>query len=179
MLLIDRGPVPGCRIGFSTIDWDRTSAYCVSDYGQVTVNRTLGKGAARTPQDVWAVRTRLNDMFMSLVDPQSGEALVQNVLQREEIYRGSCIDLAPDVSPVLRDHANYFCQVYQHYARHARPRVIDVASVVDPVASGSVGDHHPHGIFIASGPGIAAGAVLQDASILDMGKPHHHESVRG
>lgn len=158
---------PGSNVGFSSIDWDKTKAYSVSDYGQVWINRSIGAAAASSRADVEEVAARVNRVFENLKGPE-GQMLVAEVIPREKLYRGRYASRSPDLSPVLRDHGYYFCQVAEYYASHFDQVVIPVHHVVDPVSTGSVGDHHPFGLLIASGPGIERGSVLNDSSIVDI-----------
>jgi predicted AlkP superfamily phosphohydrolase/phosphomutase len=181
-----RRHAPGANIGFSTIDWDRTKAFCSSDYGQITLNRVRGRGAVPDEREACAVLDTLTRAFRALEDPDTGVALVDEVIPRRELYHGAFALAGPDLTPVLRDHSYYFCQVYSFYRRGAPGVMCAVEDLVDPVATGSIGDHHPHGILVAHGLNITPG-VLADASILDVaptllesfGVPPlpHHEGV--
>jgi predicted AlkP superfamily phosphohydrolase/phosphomutase len=93
--------------------------------------------------------------------------LVEHVADRS-IYHGAFEAKAPDLSPILRDHSYYFCQVYSFYLHGEKRIVCPVDQVVNPAATGCVGDHHPHGILIAAGPSVPRGRVAEDASILDI-----------
>ncbi len=146
---------PGANIGFTTIDWDRTSAYCVSDYGQIRLNRTRGDGAVITPGETRRILGVLKDALLGLkVD---GVPLVGEVIGRDELYRGPHALSGPDLTPVLNEHSTYFCQVYSFYGTGEERIIAPVAEVVDPSDTGSVGDHLPHGVLMMAGPKVAAG----------------------
>ncbi len=162
-----RDQYPGANVGFTTIDWDRTKAFCSSDYGQIRLNRYRGRAAVVDAREERELCEALRAQFKRLTDPATGETIVEEVLLREALYRGSFQASAPDVTPILRDHSYYFCQVYSFYRTGVREVICPVAQVVDAAATGTVGDHHPYGILIAQGKHIKAGPIA-DASILDL-----------
>ncbi len=79
--------------------------------------------------------------------------VITDILLREDVFPGAAMNSAPDLTLVLRDHS--FVSV-----RNRGPVVVtrDVVS----------GTHHPDGIFIASGPGIAANHDRPLLSIVDV-----------
>ncbi|MCM4083530.1 alkaline phosphatase family protein [Paractinoplanes hotanensis] len=156
----------GANIGFSTIDWDRTKAFCTSDYGQVTVNRSRGRAAVTSADEAARVLVQVRAALLALDDGQG--PLVSHIIDRDGLYWGHQAPKGPDLTPVLADHRYYFCQVYSFY-RHPESRLIaPVADVVDPVATGCVGDHDPYGVLVMAGPDVPAGVRLPDASIVDL-----------
>jgi predicted AlkP superfamily phosphohydrolase/phosphomutase len=181
-----RSKYPGANIGFTTIDWDQTKAFCSSDYGQITLNRTRGKAAVKPSEESEILKT-LTAAFQSLVDSETGEPLVAEIIPRSTLYRGMHENSGPDLTPVLRDHSYYFCQVYSFYREGVKQVVCPVHEVVDPLTTGNLGDHHPYGILMARGPEVRRGQVA-DASILDIAPtvlnhfgirplPHHEGTI--
>jgi len=164
---------PGANIGFSTIDWDRTKAFCTSDYGQIRINRSRGIAAVNDPDEAARVLARVRAGLLALSDGHG--QLVGRMLERDDLYRGLQAHNAPDVAPVLNDHTYYFCQVYSFYRSGERRLVAPVREVVDPVATGCVGDHHPHGVLVMVGPDVPAGVRLADASIEDLAPTILHQ----
>jgi predicted AlkP superfamily phosphohydrolase/phosphomutase len=164
---------PGANIGFSTIDWDRTQAFCTSDYGQVRINRSRGRAAVESADDAARVRERVRNALLSLEDGNG--PLVSQVIDRQDLYRGHHATEAPDLTPILDSHSYYFCQVYSFYRGGERRMVAPIAEVVDPAATGCVGDHHPFGVLVMAGPDVPAGVRLQDASIVDLAPTILHQ----
>ena len=76
-----------------------------------------------------------------------------DVLKREEWFPGKHMHLAPDLTLVLRDHG--FVSI-----RNREPAVID--------RERPAGTHHPDGIFLAYGHGIAAAGRLARRQIVDV-----------
>jgi predicted AlkP superfamily phosphohydrolase/phosphomutase len=178
--------LPGANVGFSSIDWDRTRAYCVSDYGQVRINRERGTAAVRDESEVIRLRGEVRELLLGL--RQHGID-VEDVMLREEVYAGRYLERAPDLTPFASSNA-YFCQVYALYGRGESRIVAPVTDVTDPVETGHLGDHVRDGILIATGPGIAANERLDPASIIDVAPsvlnlfnldplPEHHGAILG
>jgi len=157
---------PGANVGFSTIDWDRTRAYCVSDYGQIRVNRVRGRGAVDSPDEAKRVLDLCREALLGIA--VGGQSLVDEVIDGAQLYRGPHAAAGPDLTPVLKEHSTYFCQVYSFYGAGEQRVIAPVAEVVDPSGTGSVGDHLPHGVLMMAGPRVPAGAWLPDASIIDL-----------
>ncbi len=181
---------PGLNIGFTTIDWDQTKAYCVSDYGQVRINSQRGRAAVHSENEETLILNQIRDAFLALKDPGTQERLIHSVLDRDMLYKGRFAHAGPDLTPILADHSYYFCQVYSFYGTGEKKVVVPVATVVDPSSNGCAGDHHPHGILMAVGPSIPAGVEMADASILDLAPtilngfgldplPEHEGSILG
>jgi predicted AlkP superfamily phosphohydrolase/phosphomutase len=159
---------PGCNVGFSTIDWDRTAAFCTSDYGQVSLNRTLGAGAVTDSGGEQRLLQEITEAMLGIAVPGSGEPLVAEVLTRDQLYQGRYGPSGPDLTPILTRTDYYFCQVYSFYCAGERRVIAPIPQVVDAEATGCAGDHHADGILIASGPRIAATGSVADASVLDI-----------
>lgn len=181
---------PGANIGFTTIDWDQTKVYCTSDYGQIRINHERGAAAVHQESEATAILNQISQAFLKLEDPETRKLLIETVFDRDHLYQGHLASAGPDLTPILTDHSYYFCQVYSFYRTGEKRVVAPIAEVVEPVSSGSVGDHHPHGILMAVGPAVAAGVELPDASILDLAptilqsfglgpQPEHEGSILG
>ena len=141
------------------IDWSRTRAYSQGNFGQIFINQ---KG--RQPRgcvDPADVRPLMDDLKAGLADlthPETGAPLVERVYERDELYHGEMAHLAPDLTVVLEDWR------YRTIGLHD----FTTNKVISP-AFGPTGDHRLEGVFIASGPGIRAGAVLDPgATLLDI-----------
>lgn len=140
------------------IDWSKTKAYSQGNFGQIFVNQ---KG--RQPQGCVApedVRPYLDDLkagLMAIPHPETGEPLVERVIEREEIYDGPHAHLAPDLTVLLRDWR------YRTIGLHD----FTTNKLISP-AFGPTGDHRMEGVMIATGSGIRPGAEPQGATLLDV-----------
>lgn len=141
------------QANFANLDWTRTRAYCPtpSSNGVVIRMKSDKNPGGVDPAEYEGFRDRLIADLMALKDPETGEAVIKDVLKREDAFPGPAMDQAPDLTLVLADHG--FVSV-----RNLAPAV-----VTRPVPMGT---HHPDGIFVMAGPGVrrAHGAVL---SIVD------------
>lgn len=140
------------------VDWARTSAFSVGNFGQVYLNvrgqRPLG---AVAPAAYDQLRDEIAKAALALRDPLDGSQVVQKVYKREEIFHGPVSDRLPDL--VLHtDRARY---VSFGHADFGSNRVIE-ASI------GQTGHHHMMGVVGLKGPEVRPGLVLEEASILDL-----------
>jgi predicted AlkP superfamily phosphohydrolase/phosphomutase len=140
------------------IDWPRTRAYAQGNFGQIFVNQ---KG--RQPQGCVApedVRPYLDDLKAALLEipnPETGEPLVERVLERDELYDGPFAHLAPDLTVVPRDWR------FRTIGLHD----FTTNKVISP-AFGPTGDHRMDGVLIAAGPPFRPGALPEGATLLDV-----------
>ena len=87
-----------------------------------------------------AFRERLIADLLELKDPDTGEQIITAVQKREDAFPGPAMESAPDLTLTLCDHG--FVSV-----RNRAPVVVK-----RPIP---LGTHHPDGIFIMAGPGVA------------------------
>jgi len=164
-----RGRLPGIRdfvVSHSTgpeIDWSRTQAYSGGMYGNIYINRRGRQPQGVVPDSDYehvcdAIRRRL----LQLRDPVSGEAVVEKVFHRGELYRGECVDLAPDLLVKWTDYA--------YFTKKGIDRKGDVFGnelTLDASSYPHTGTHRLDGILIMRGPGIDAGGTGH-AAIIDI-----------
>jgi predicted AlkP superfamily phosphohydrolase/phosphomutase len=80
------------------IDWTTTVAFTVSADGQLYLNTTQQHDTgAVSPEDYEAVRDELRTTLQELRDPDTGEQVVQEILDGETVYDGSHLETAPDL----------------------------------------------------------------------------------
>jgi predicted AlkP superfamily phosphohydrolase/phosphomutase len=99
------------------------------------------------------LRRRIADRLLALRHPRTGEPFVRRVMTREEAFPGPESARAPDLTLVLHDYGFL--------------SVLNGADVIWPRPI-PAGTHRPEGIFAARGPGIARGALLAQANIVDV-----------
>lgn len=147
----------------ASIDWNQTRAYCYGMYGNIYVN-VIG----RNPWGIVEVRdydalceeiaTRLN----RLVDPKTGEGVVERVYRKEELYSGPYTDDAPDLIVQWRDYA--------YFTKRGIDRgdgVFGDDLKVDASEYPHTGTHRLEGVFIAKGPYIRPHCEVR-AGIMDL-----------
>ncbi|WP_126975415.1 alkaline phosphatase family protein [Frigidibacter oleivorans] len=127
---------------FANLDWTRTQAFCPtpSSNGIVIRKKSDACPCGVAPEDYAAFRDKLIADLLEMRDDATGLPVIQAVLPREEAFPGGAMENAPDLTLILSDHG--FVSV-----RNKEPAV-----VTRPIP---LGTHHPDGIFIMAGPGVA------------------------
>ncbi|HVT36572.1 MAG TPA: alkaline phosphatase family protein, partial [Nevskiaceae bacterium] len=140
---------------FANLDWSKTTAYCRTPSSNGIHIRVADKPGAPgiAPADYEKFRDKLIADLYTLKDPASGERIVKDVLKREEWFPGAHMKLACDLTLVLRDHG--FVSI-----RNYKPALVKRPN--------PAGTHHPDGIFMACGKGIAASGMVDSRRIVDV-----------
>ncbi len=146
------------------IDWPRTRAYFSLDGGiRINLRGREPQGIVAQGSEYETLRHELREELQSVVDPETGQPVLDKVYFREELYHGPFLDLAPDlVIEPCRD------------SQDARRNYILDSSF--PLVSQSVfgtsipytGNHTSNGIFCLWGQGIRHGVKISGASIVDL-----------
>ncbi len=138
---------------FANLDWSRSRAFCPtpSSNGIVIRKKTPECPCGVAPEDYEAFRDQLITDLLALKHPETGAPVIQAALKREDAFPGQAMDRAPDLTLILADHG--FVSV-----RNKSPAVVSRPT--------PMGTHHPDGIFIMAGPGVAH-ARGADMSIVD------------
>jgi predicted AlkP superfamily phosphohydrolase/phosphomutase len=145
-------------LSFNDVDWRRTEAFSVGNFGQVYLNvqgkRRLG---VVSPGDYDQLCQEIAEAALAFRDEADGSQVVRQVYRREDVFHGSRAEQLPDLI-LHTDRAKY---VSFGHADFGSNKVIE-ASV------GQTGHHHLVGIFGLKGPGVRPGHLLDEASILDL-----------
>lgn len=140
---------------YGLLDWKRTVAYALTPSSNgIYIQVSKGPGQLGIPPETYEpFRRELINSLLSFTDPESGETVVKRVMTREEVFSGSQMHLAPDLTLVLRDHS-----------------FISILNADSPLKRRKEpkGMHRPEGIFIAAGEGIRQGTLIPQLSILDV-----------
>jgi predicted AlkP superfamily phosphohydrolase/phosphomutase len=131
------------------VDWPHTLAYAQGDYGQIRLH---------TDTDREELLLRIQEEIQSLVDPSTGERVVEDCLRLRETYAGPYRDQAADLLVVAREG-------YLLESNHDRRSRI-VGREPAPTRKYS-GMHGPYGLLIAWGEGIEPGPI-QSACLIDI-----------
>lgn len=134
-------------------DWTRTQAF-LGFHGDLWLNL-----AGREPQGIvspaasTALLRELRGELLELRDPHRDRPVVAAAHDRDEIYRGRAVGLAPDL---MLDSWSAGYRVAP--GRGPSEEVVAPPSALAGVAEAWSSDHRPTGIFVAAGPSIAAGS---------------------
>ena len=144
-------------LSFNDVDWARTQAFSVGNFGQVYLNvKGQRSQGAVEPEAYEKVRDAIIAQAKALRDPEDGSQVVPVVYRREEIFHGISEARLPDL--VLHtDRAKY---VSFGHADFGSSRIIEPST-------GQTGHHHMEGVVGLHGPGVSPGVKLEGASLLD------------
>jgi predicted AlkP superfamily phosphohydrolase/phosphomutase len=137
------------------IDWAKTTAYALTPSSNgIFIRRADGPGQPGITDDEYeSFRHRLAEKLFAFRHPATGRPVFKHVMTREEAFPGNESHRAPDLTLVLEDYG--FLSVLN-------------ADAVIKRRPEPVGTHHPHGVFMAGGAGIAGPRSLDALSIIDV-----------
>jgi predicted AlkP superfamily phosphohydrolase/phosphomutase len=146
-------------LSFADVDWARTKAFAVGSFGQIYINQVgqRPQGIVQPGKEYEELREEIAAQALELLDPRTGQRVVDKVHRREEIYSGPLVEKAPDL--VLQSR-NWEYMAFGHADFGA-------SHVVEPIV-GMSGHHRPDGVVMLAGQGIEAGVELDGANITDL-----------
>ncbi len=144
-------------LSFNDVDWSRTKAFSVGNFGQVYLNlKGQRPQGAVAPAEYEALREAIIAAAQALRDPADGSQVVPVVYRREEVFHGISAARLPDL--VLHtDRAKYVSFGHADFGSN---------KVIEP-SLGQTGHHHMNGVLGLRGPGVRAGARLEGARLVD------------
>ncbi len=137
------------------LNWAKTTAYTLtpsSNSIHICVAGRRGKEGI-PPEDYPRFRQELSEGLQQFTDQRTGEPVISDIWTREQVFSGNHMQDAPDLTLTLRDRG-FVSILKSDVLLEPRPEPL--------------GTHHPHGIFIAAGPGIRQGLSADQLSILDV-----------
>jgi predicted AlkP superfamily phosphohydrolase/phosphomutase len=147
-------------LSFDDIDWSRTRAYARGSFGQVYVNLR-----GREPEGIVdpgpAYEQLVEEILaglQALRHPESGEPLITGLHRREEVLAGLYLERAADILFTIQD------QRYQSSVKLG----IEGQDLLGPSEYEDSGSHRAEGILVMAGPGIQAGAPIENAGVADI-----------
>ena len=146
------------RLTFETVDWSRTLAYSRGLCGNVWLNLAGREPAGIVrPEQVKEVRRKVRAALSAVKDPDDGQPVVDRIIDKEEVYHGPSLAMAPDLLVIMRDYAYTTRGATEFWGKTA----------VGPVVVGHSGNHRMDGVWIANGPKVEPGEIVQ-ANLLDV-----------
>ena len=141
---------------FAAIDWSRTRAFASPIPQQGIFVNLRGREAHGIvpPSQLPSIKSDLVARFENLRGPD-GQPVADVVYRSEEVFQGNALAGAPDVLPVLRNHRYELDDEVFHREPFTDHRHLPR------------GVHHPDGIVVIAGEGVAPGTRLQ-GSVLDV-----------
>jgi predicted AlkP superfamily phosphohydrolase/phosphomutase len=144
---------------FRDVDWSRTRAYTMGNYGQIFVNLRGREpaGCVSPGREYEGLLDELTERLYSLQDPDSGEKVVERVFRAGDVYAGRYVDKAPDLMFLTRGMEYKALGLSDFTSPH----------VFEPVY-GCTGNHRMDGILAVQGQGVikeadtVVGAVIED-----------------
>lgn len=134
------------------VDWANTVAYALVPRG-VRINLKGREPAGIVEQSEYeAVRDRVIADLEKLRF-ENGDRVFTRVYRREDVMEGPYLEFAPDIVT---------CMEIGVPSCHLEPKEIFA------VNTGATGSHTDWGVFIAAGPGIAPGAEIEHARLMDV-----------
>jgi len=147
---------------FGKVDWERTDAYSMGKRGAIYVNLEGREPAGSVPPEKsQTVVASLREDLAEIVDPDTGENVVEAIQTRDELFHGDNVERAPDV--LLRLSEGYYPFGYAFELES--PGVFSTNDWPDmPFVTGiEDGD----GIMAVSGPGIDGDTKNVNVGLVD------------
>ena len=147
-------------LSFRDVDWSRTRAYSMGNYGQIYANLRgrEPQGCVEPGPEYEGLLEELTERLGSLVDPESGKKVVERVFRAHDVYSGEFVDQAPDLLFLTSD-MQYKALGLSDFNS---PRVLE------PVY-GCTGNHRMEGLVALQGNEvIGEGITIEGASIEDL-----------
>jgi len=148
--------------GLRSVNWAQTRAYRFPLYPPfegIAINL-----AGRQPQGCVALRDYepLRDCILAdlrkLCDPRDGEAIVERVFRREEVFAGAHLERLPDIVVEFRPGYAGGPALWGHWLGAVPVRQLRKLS----------GQHRMDGILIAAGAALRHGAKIEGATLADL-----------
>ncbi len=153
-----RNEVVGKFLSFEDVDWSRTIAYAMGHVGQIYLNLKGREPFGIVEPDRYTdARQKVIDALNTLIDPATGQPLVDRIIPREEAAHGPYADQGADLHLILDD-----------YKTIAFPLFATEGRVLTPQIRGDSGCHRLYGIFIGNGAAFGKGTEISAARIIDL-----------
>lgn len=178
--LILRTPLGSFALGldakarFGALDLRRTKAFC-DELPQnpgiwLNVKGREPLGVIEPGLEFERSRDEIAEALLRWRHPHSNRPVVARVLRREDAMSGPAARLAPDLHVDLAHWDGYrLVAASSDHARGPLVRRLDKKEMIGPKGLGTSGAHAPEGICAATGPGLAKGAKIKNARLMDIG----------
>ena len=153
--------LPGDEADFGDIRWEATRAYSRGLLGNIWLNLRGREplGQIEPGPEAEATLEQIEGLLATLVEPETGEPLIQAVFRGAELFDGERAAEAPDLIVVPRDY-----RWMTRAGREIGPR----GQLCTPAAVAHTGNHRLDGVFVGAGPGIHQGRRPDLLRLLDL-----------
>lgn len=133
------------------IDWEKTKAYSFGYHGQIYINLKgrEPQGIVSTGEEYDRLCQEISQSLMTIIDPQDGMPIVDQVIHRSQAFHGPAIDDAPDLIVIMRA-LSYITRSGYEFGNQP-------GEIFAPPHQNQSGSHRMDGVFILSGPDILPG----------------------
>jgi predicted AlkP superfamily phosphohydrolase/phosphomutase len=150
----------------SYIDWSQTKAFSCGVHGNIMIN-LRGRQPCGTVQPGKEYEELCNEIITrlcDLVDPETGEKVVEKVYRREELYHGNFVHYAPDLLIQWKDYAYTAQQDYDERVKS----IFETRNKFEFSEKEHNGSHRLDGVVMMLGKSIKAGIELKGSEIIDL-----------
>lgn len=151
---------------FPDIDWAKTKAFVGEVEGiRINLEGVYPRGIVKQ-EEYEPFREHIISELKRLVDPATQEKIFQQVLKREEVFRGPYVKYLPDIIAItVKDQYNISTRISRSHKRHpANGSFIKTEEHWRRIS----GSHRREGIFIMKGPYIQSGVEMPLFEIVDV-----------
>ncbi len=148
----------GMLLSLADVDWTATKAFSKSTVGGIYLNIVgVHPHGAVPPDEYHSLRDEIVQKFKALQDPDTGETIGGNLFLKEDVYSGPFTNDGPDIIYLPMERTYLPVSLFGF----GSSRCITENFFLP-------GNHHLHGVLIASGQFIEPGRLIQGASIMDL-----------
>jgi predicted AlkP superfamily phosphohydrolase/phosphomutase len=132
-------------LSLDDVDWTRSRVYSMGNFGQlyINLNGREPKGVVEPGEEYETLLKELISELENFKDPETGDAVVESIIRRDEVYEGPFIEKAPDLM-FFTTNMEYKVMGLSDFSS---PKVFE------PIF-GTTGHHRMDGVLICHGPEI-------------------------
>ena len=147
-------------LSFDDVDWRRTVAYSLGNIGQIYLNMRGREplGTVAPGAEYEALRDEIIERLQELRDPETGEAVVQEIYRREKIYNGPALERAADIL-FIPTRMEYFGFGEYEFGSNR---------IIEAMKRGISGTHRMNGVLLLHGKPVRPGGQIKGASLCDL-----------
>jgi predicted AlkP superfamily phosphohydrolase/phosphomutase len=161
------------NVGLSSIDWEKTKAYCyeiITCPSGIWINLKDKRphGIVHRGPEYENLLRFITEKLYALKDPLTGAQLVKNVYRKDEIYSGPYVDHAPDLTVAWWEGITFVGKPSFPQNGNGNVPVAEYTGA-EPLAGGEwTGNHALHGMLLLKGKSFKKNQKLKGAEIIDI-----------